>query len=65
RMASTGSIRKHLTENTSNFDPRKFLKESTAAMREICKARYESFGSAGNASKITPVSLEKMVDYYK
>jgi len=65
RMASTGSIRKHLSENTSNFDPRKFLKESTAAMKDICKARYESFGSAGNASKITAVSLEGMIDYYK
>ncbi len=65
RMASTGSVRKHLAENTSNFDPRKFLKESTAAMKEICKARYESFGSSGNASKITPVSLEGMIGYYK
>ncbi len=65
RMASTGSIRKHLADNASNFDPRKFLKESTAAMKEICKARYESFGSAGNASKITPLSLEKMIDFYK
>jgi fructose-bisphosphate aldolase class II len=65
RMASTGSIRKHLAENTSNFDPRKFLKESTAAMKGICKARFESFGCAGNASKITPLSLEKMVDFYK
>ncbi len=65
RMASTGSVRKHLAENTSNFDPRKFLKESTAAMKDICKARYESFGSAGNASKITPVSLEGMIGYYK
>ena len=65
RMASTGSVRKHLAENASNFDPRKFLKESTAAMKEICKARYESFGAAGNASKITPVSLEGMINYYK
>jgi len=65
RMASTGSIRKHLAENTSNFDPRKFLKESTKAMKEICKARYEAFGCAGNASKIKPISLEKMVDFYK
>jgi fructose-bisphosphate aldolase class II len=65
RMASTGSIRKHLAENASNFDPRKFLKESTKAMKEICKARYEAFGCAGNASKITPISLEKMVDFYK
>jgi len=65
RMASTGSIRKHLAENTSNFDPRKFLKESTAGMKAICKARYEAFGCAGNASKITPISLEKMVNFYK
>ncbi|HHJ34385.1 MAG TPA: fructose-bisphosphate aldolase class II [Gammaproteobacteria bacterium] len=65
RMASTGSIRKHLMDNPANFDPRKFLKESTNGMKQICKARFESFGSAGNASKITPLSLEKMVDFYK
>jgi fructose-bisphosphate aldolase class II len=65
RMASTGAIRKHMAENPSNFDPRKFLKESTKAMQEICKARFEAFGCAGNADKIKPISLEKMVDYYK
>jgi len=65
RMASTGAIRKHMADNPKNFDPRKFLKESTKAMKDICKARYEAFGSAGNASKIKPISLEKMVSYYK
>jgi len=65
RMASTGSVRKHLSENPSNFDPRKFLKESTAAMKEICKARYEAFGCAGQADKIKPVSLEGMIGFYK
>ena len=64
RMASTGSIRKFLAENPSVFDPRKFLKESTNAMKEICKARFESFGSAGNASKITPISLDVMSQRY-
>lgn len=64
RMASTGAIRKHLIENPSNFDPRKFLKASTEAMRDICKARYEAFGCAGNASKIIPVSLEQMALKY-
>ena len=64
RMASTGSIRKHLAENPSNFDPRKFLKEATKGMMEICKARYEAFGCAGQAGKIKAVSLEKMfMDY--
>ncbi|MFQ5470458.1 MAG: class II fructose-bisphosphate aldolase [Gammaproteobacteria bacterium] len=64
RMASTGSIRRHLEENKSNFDPRKFLKESTKGMTEICKARYEAFGAAGQASKITCLSLEEMIGRY-
>ena len=65
RMASTGAIRKHLHDNPSNFDPRKFLKASTEAMKGICKARYEAFGSAGHASKIKPVSLEEMYKRYE
>ncbi|HSH30079.1 MAG TPA: class II fructose-bisphosphate aldolase [Thiohalobacter sp.] len=65
RMASTGAIRKHLAENPKNFDPRKFLKASTAAMKEICKARYEAFGCAGHASKIKPISLEAMYKRYE
>ena len=64
RMASTGAIRKHLHDNPSNFDPRKFLKASTAAMKEICQARYEAFGCAGHASKIKPLSLDAMVARY-
>ena len=64
RMASTGSVRKHLQENPSNFDPRKFLKESTAGMKAICKARYEAFGAAGHASKIKAASLETMFARY-
>jgi fructose-bisphosphate aldolase class II len=64
RMASTGAIRKHLEENKSNFDPRKFLKASTAGMKDICKARYEAFGCAGHASKIKVISLDDMVARY-
>ena len=60
RMASTGAIRRHLAQNPKNFDPRKFLADSTVAMKEICKARYEAFGSAGQASKIKPISLDAM-----
>jgi fructose-bisphosphate aldolase class II len=60
RMASTGAIRRHLHENPSNFDPRKFLKVSTEAMKEICKARYEAFGTAGNASKIVAEGVQSL-----
>jgi fructose-bisphosphate aldolase class II len=33
-------------------------------MRDICIARYEAFGTAGNASKIKPISLEAMFQRY-
>ncbi|MBK5969212.1 MULTISPECIES: class II fructose-bisphosphate aldolase [Thiorhodovibrio] len=64
RMASTGAIRKHMAENRKNFDPRKYFAAATAAMKDICKARYEAFGTAGNASKITAQSLEVMTARY-
>ena len=64
RMASTGAIRKHLAENPKNFDPRKHLAASTKAMKDICKHRYEAFGTAGNASKIKVLSLEAMTNRY-
>ena len=60
RMASTGAVRKHLAENKANFDPRKFMKESKEAMKEICKARFEAFGAAGHASKIKPILIDDM-----
>ncbi|EGN75247.1 fructose-bisphosphate aldolase, class II, Calvin cycle subtype [Idiomarina sp. A28L] len=65
RLASTGAVRKFLAENKSEFDPRKYLQASTKAMYDICKARYEAFGTAGNASKIKPVSLEEMFMRYE
>ncbi len=65
RMASTGAIRKFLAENTKEFDPRKFLAAATKGMKAICKARYEAFGTAGNASKITALGLEQMTGRYQ
>jgi len=65
RLASTGAVRRFLAENKSEFDPRKYLKETTKAMKEICLARYEAFGTAGNASKIKPLSLEAMFKRYE
>lgn len=65
RLASTGAIRRHLAQNTSNFDPRKYFQAATDAMYEICKARYEAFGTAGNADKIKPISLEGMYKLYE
>lgn len=64
RLAATGAIRRYLAEHPAEFDPRKYLGASTVAMSEICKARYEQFGAAGNASKIVPLSLETMFQRY-
>ncbi|HWU85366.1 MAG TPA: class II fructose-bisphosphate aldolase [Rhodocyclaceae bacterium] len=65
RLAMTGAVRRYLFENPSKFDPRDYLKPAREAARKICKARYEAFGSAGNASKIKPVTLEQMAERYK
>lgn len=64
RLAATGAIRRFFKEHPSEFDPRQYLKEAKKAMSKICKARYEEFGTAGNASKIKSVSLEKMAARY-
>lgn len=64
RLASTGAVRKFLAENPAEFDPRKYLKETITAMQDICVARYEAFGTAGNADKIKVISLEDMVSKY-
>ena len=65
RLASTGATRRFLAQNPSEFDPRKFLAETTKAMSEICIARYEAFNTAGNAAKIKPISLDSMFDLYQ
>ena len=64
RLAMTGAVRRYLTEDKSNFDPRKFLKVATAAAKDICTARFEAFGCAGQADKIKPVMLDIMANKY-
>ncbi|UYM14980.1 class II fructose-bisphosphate aldolase [Endozoicomonas euniceicola] len=64
RLASTGAIRRFLQENTSEFDPRKYLTVATRAMKDICLQRYQAFETAGNASKIRALSLESMFNLY-
>ncbi|KAA3629458.1 MAG: fructose-bisphosphate aldolase class II [Proteobacteria bacterium] len=65
RMASTGAVRKFLAEHRKEFDPRKFLDAATKGMKAVCKARYEAFGTAGNASKMSALSLDQMTARYQ
>jgi fructose-bisphosphate aldolase class II len=52
RLAMTGAVRRLLDLDRREFDPRKFLKAATAAAQDICEARFQAFGSAGQASRI-------------
>jgi len=65
RLAMTGAMRRHMAEKPAEFDPRKFLADAQQAAKGICKARYEAFGCAGQASKIKPLPLEKMAERYR
>ena len=64
RLASTGAVRRFLAENPAEFDPRKYLKETMAAMQQVCEDRYNAFGTAGHADKIKVVSLDDMASRY-
>ncbi|EFO29854.1 fructose-bisphosphate aldolase, class II, Calvin cycle subtype [Roseibium sp. TrichSKD4] len=64
RMAMTGQFRKVAQEKRAEFDPRKFLIPAMAELEVLCKDRFERFGTAGNASKIKPISLDDMARRY-
>ncbi|MEY3978847.1 MAG: hypothetical protein RLZZ375_276 [Pseudomonadota bacterium] len=65
RLAMTAAMRRVMFENPSKFDPRDFLKPAREAAKQICKARYVSFGCEGQAGKIKPVPLDKVAERYK
>lgn len=64
RLAMTGAVRKALEEDPTKFDPRDWMKPARAAMKEVCIARMEAFGQAGNADKIKPVSIDQFSSFY-
>ncbi len=64
RLAMTGAIRRFLAENPGKFDPREYLKPAREAAKQVCLARYEQFGTAGNASKIKAIPLSDMAARY-
>ena len=64
RLASTAAIRKHFNDDPSQFDPRKYLLDSKNWMKKVVMERLQELGTAGNASKIKPVSLSVMAENY-
>jgi len=65
RLAIAGQIRKVAQDNKTEFDPRKFLKPSLEAMQKLCQNRFEEFGTAGHASRITPLPATDMAERYR
>jgi len=65
RLAMTGAMRKAMAEKPEEFDPRAFLKAATAAAAELCRQRFEAFGSAGQAGRIKPMPLDTLARRYR
>jgi len=65
RLAMTAIFRKVASQSRSEFDPRKFLKPAMDALRELCRERFEQFGTAGKASRIRPIPLAEMARRYR
>ncbi|MFC4253033.1 class II fructose-bisphosphate aldolase [Sinimarinibacterium flocculans] len=65
RLAMAAQFRKVAQNSKAEFDPRKFLKPAMEAMRDLCRQRYEEFGTAGQASKIKVVGLAQMAKRYR
>jgi fructose-bisphosphate aldolase class II len=64
RLAMTGALRQALRKDPGEFDPRKALIAAKKAARSLCEARFEAFGCAGQAERISPVALEVMAKRY-
>jgi fructose-bisphosphate aldolase class II len=64
RLVMTGAMRQALRKDPGEFDPRKALIAAKKAARALCQARFEAFGCAGHAERISPVTLEVMAKRY-
>ncbi|TCK31026.1 fructose-bisphosphate aldolase [Ancylobacter aquaticus] len=64
RLAMTAQFRKVGEGNKAEFDPRKFLKPAMDAMRDLCRERFEQFGTAGHAAQIKVLPLAAMAKRY-
>lgn len=65
RLSMTAAIRRYMAQNPSHFDPRQYNKAAQEEAKKLCMSRYIAFGSAGQASKIKPIPLEKMAERYR
>jgi fructose-bisphosphate aldolase class II len=60
RLAMTGAIRKVLTEEPGEFDPRSYLSKARSAMQDVVAERMRGFGQAGHARDYEARPLDQM-----
>jgi fructose-bisphosphate aldolase class II len=65
RLAMTAAFRKVAVQARGEFDPRKFLKPAMDSLRDLCRERFEQFGTAGHASQIKVIPLAEMARRYR
>ncbi len=64
RLSMTAAIRESMALHPEEFDPRVYFKAAIAAAQQLCKERFEAFGSAGRASQIKVISMDAMATRY-
>ena len=64
RLSMTAAIRESMALHPEDFDPRMYFKAAIAAAQQLCKERFEAFGSAGRASQIKVISMDAMATRY-
>jgi fructose-bisphosphate aldolase class II len=52
RLVMTGAMRREMARKPEELDPRKWLSVALGAARDLCLARFEAFGSAGQANRL-------------
>src|SRR5215831_18698942 len=65
RLAMTAVFRKVANQSQAEFDPRKFLMPAMDAMRNLCRERFEQFGTAGHAGKFKVIPRSEMARRYR
>ena len=65
RLAMAGAMRRVAVTRPDEFDPRKFMIPAMDALTDLCRLRFEQFGSAGRASRLTPIALVDMAARYR
>jgi fructose-bisphosphate aldolase class II len=50
RLVMTAAMRREMTRKPDEIDPRKWLAAATVAARDLCRERFEAFGSVGQAA---------------